>query len=85
MFPHPDAVTETIEDALEHKAASKWKSEYGYLRNWLRRTSRESREHLARLATEKARQERARTPYGGAVTEPTLKFTNIRDIVGRAS
>jgi len=86
MFPHPSAVDETIEVALEHKASTKWKSEYGYLRTWLRTAGRQAREHAARMATEQARQERARTPYRPSVTEPTpLQFRNIRDIVGESA
>jgi hypothetical protein len=85
--PFPSVqLEEQIDLALSHPAAKKYPTnQIGYVMNWMRRTAQERREHEARMATEQARLERARTPYGGAVTEPTLKFRNIRDVVGQPS
>jgi DNA-binding Lrp family transcriptional regulator len=79
-------VTNQIAIALDYaRGKGTYSDFYRFVMNWLIKPEREAVLHATRMATEQARLERAKTPYGGAVTEPTLKFTNIRDIVGRAS
>jgi hypothetical protein len=78
-------VTNQISTALSNKKVSQYTDYYLYVMNWLRKSVQWDKEHEARMATEKARLERARTPYRPAVQEPkSFLGRNIRDIVGPA-
>jgi hypothetical protein len=79
-------VTNQIALALDYASVKRaYTDHYRMVMNWLVETVRRAELHSARMETEKARLERARTPYRPAVQEPKpFLGRNIRDIVGPA-
>jgi hypothetical protein len=79
-------VTNQIAMALDYAFVKKtYTDHYRMVMNWLIKPEREERLHQMRMETEKARLERAKTPYRPAVQEPKpFLGRNIRDIVGPA-
>jgi hypothetical protein len=72
-FGSAKAVDDVIDEALDHEALKKRKTEYLYLRTWLRTEGRHWNEHKAKMAAEKARLKGIETAY--ASKQPVNPYT----------
>jgi hypothetical protein len=66
-----ETVEQMVEEALDHQAAKKSKTEYFYVRKWLRT-------EVPRVAADAARLAKAKLPYGTVASEPSVPPTADR-------